>query len=90
MADIENFGLAENDGTAVEDTREGEGLATWQRFLRKWQSPIAFGPFAISVFIMVKFFPNSPVNWLFLTVIFTTVFWAVAVAGYALYLKYLN
>ena len=90
MADIENLGVAENDGAAVEDGRESNNLATWQRFLRKWQSLIAFGPFALSIFIILKFFPNSPTNWLFLTVIFATVFWAVAVAGYALYLKYLN
>ena len=90
MADIENLGLAENDGAAIEDAREDDGLATWQRFLKKWQSPIAFGPFALSMFIILKCFPNSPGNWLFLTVIFATVFWALAVAGYALYLKNLN
>jgi hypothetical protein len=90
MADIENLGLAENESAAVDDAPQGDRLATWQQFLRKWQSPIAFGPFALSIFIMLKFFPNSPANWFFLTVIFTTVFWAVAVAGYALYLKYLD
>jgi hypothetical protein len=90
MADIENLGLAEDQSAAVDDALEGNRLATWQQFLQKWQTPIAFGPFALPIFIMLKFFPNSPANWLFLTVIFTTGFWTVTVAGYALYLKYLR
>jgi hypothetical protein len=40
--------------------------------------------------VALKFFGSSRANWLFMALIFATVIWAVAVAGYALYLKYLE
>jgi hypothetical protein len=88
MADVEKLGLTESD--SGDDSPEASNLAPWQQFLRKWQSLIAFGPFAIFIFVALKFFGNSPSNWLFLIFAFVTVIWAVAFAGYALYLKYLE
>lgn len=85
MADFEDLGLSKDEGGSV-DASECSGSARWQQFLRQWKSPIAFGPFAVLVFVIVKF-PEFP-DRLFLPLAFTTVLWAVAVVGYALYLKY--
>ena len=87
MTDIEKLGLEEDQGV---DTPEASSLAPWQQFLRKWQGPIAFGPFILLIFVTLKFFGNSPANWFFITLIFATIIWAVAVKGYALYLNYVE
>jgi hypothetical protein len=87
MADVEQLGPTEDQGS---DGPETSNLAPWQQFVKKWQGPIAFGPFAVLIFVALKFFGSSRANWLFMALIFATVIWAVAVAGYALYLKYLE
>jgi hypothetical protein len=87
VSDIENLGLAEDQSV---DVPEASRPVPWQQFLRRWQGPIAFGPFAVFIFVTLKFFGNSPANWLFITLIFATIIWAVAIAGYALYLKYVE
>jgi len=83
MADIENLGV-------TEDQDEGSSLAHWQQFVRRWQGPIAFGPFMVLIFVTMKYFADAKANWLFMSFLFVTVLWAPAVIGYALYLKYLE
>jgi hypothetical protein len=87
MADIENLGLTDDQDDYAS---ESSSLAPWQQFIRRWQGPIAFGPFAVFILMTFKFFANSPANWLFMALLIGLPGWAVAVVGYALYLKYID
>ena len=66
MADIENLGLTDDQN---DDTNESSSLARWQQFVRRWQGPIAFGPFILFLFVVFKFFGNAPANWFFMTLL---------------------
>jgi hypothetical protein len=90
MIDINN-----SEGTV--DQNESRSLAPWQQFLRRWQGPIAFGPFFVVILAV-----ESPISrahphwmdflpdWTMLPMLILPAFWAVLVVGYALYLKYLE
>jgi hypothetical protein len=86
-----------NNSEGTDDQDEGSSLAPWQQFLRRWQGPIAFGPFVLVIFVV-----ESPISrahphwmdflpaWTILPILVLPVIWAVFVVGYALYLKYLE
>lgn len=58
-----------------------------QQFLNRWSRPLALAPFAVALFIIFKFFPDST-SPLPLAIVFLTLFWAVGLVSYSLYLRF--
>jgi hypothetical protein len=73
--------------TSADDFPNVARLLARQLFLQKWYKPVALAPFALMLFITLKFFPNAN-GVLFDILIFATLGWAIAVAGYAFYLMF--
>jgi hypothetical protein len=72
---------------SVDDVPMVARLLARQQFFRKWYKPVALAPFALMLFIILKFFPNA--NGGFGTaVVFATLGWALAVVGYSFYLMF--
>ena len=88
MEEFEDLGIMTGDKKPAEDENSDCALALRQQFLQTWQGPIALGPFAASIFVVLIFFQDSPSNWIFIAAIMATVVWAVAIRGYILYLQY--
>jgi hypothetical protein len=71
--------------TCMDDVPDVARRAAQQQFLKKWYRPLALGPFAVLVFLVFGFFPQSDSR-ILLALIFLSLFWAIAVAGYTFYL----
>ena len=75
------------DVACADDVPKFARLLARQRFLAKWYKAVALAPFALMLFIIHKFFPNTN-GGLGLMLIVATLGWAIAVAGYSLYLNF--
>jgi amino acid transporter len=75
----------DKDITCLDDVLGVDCLAARQEFLAKWARVLALVPFAAAIFVAFKFFPGAN-SWTQVLLVFGAVIWAMAVAGYALYL----
>jgi hypothetical protein len=73
------------EGGSVDDFPDFARLASRQQFLNKWYKPVALAPFAVVLFIIFRFFPESNSR-ILLAGVFASLIWAMFVAGYAFYL----
>jgi hypothetical protein len=73
--------------TCLDDVLVAARLAKRQQFLLQWYKAVALAPFALVVFTGLKFFPNSNSR-AFDALVFVTLAWAMAVAGYTFYLLF--
>jgi hypothetical protein len=74
--------------TCLDDAPNVARLAARQQFLSKWSRVLALAPFAALVFVAFKFFPgtNSSNGWAQVLLVLAAVIWALAVAGYTVYI----
>ncbi len=79
--------LGEHQIRSLDDTPSAARIAARQRFLNRWYKPLAIAPFAICLFLSLKFFPDSR-SWFFVALIEATLVWAFGVAAYAFYLLF--
>lgn len=75
--------------TCIDDVPSAAHLAARQRFFKRWYRPIALAPFALIVFVAIKFFSNSTSK-LIDALIFLSLAWALAVAAYTFYLVFFS
>jgi hypothetical protein len=73
------------EGSSVDDFPNLARLASRQQFLNKWYKPVALAPFAVVLFVIFKFFPESN-SGVLLAGVFASLIWAMFVAGYGFYL----
>lgn len=73
--------------SSLDDDPAASQLAARQEFLRKWYRLVALAPFAMLIFINLKFLPQSN-NPILVGFVFISLLWAVGVAGYAFYLLF--
>ena len=86
MANESKPNSSEIDGVkCADDFPKLARLLARQQFLGKWYKPVALAPFALMLFVIFKFFPNTN-GGLGMVLVFLTLGWALAVAGYSLYL----
>jgi hypothetical protein len=57
--------------------------ASREAFIRQWYHALALAPVTVVVFISLKFFPDTPA--VFMTLLYATLVWAMAVVAYAFY-----
>ena len=86
-------GLNSVDGNAPSEVRSLDDVphtaqqAKRQEFLRTWYRAIALVPFAVVVFISLKFFPDSDSK-LIVASALVSLIWAIGVAAYSFYLTF--
>ena len=67
---------------SLDDVLEVARMAAYQRSVLKWYKIVAILPFAVTLFVVLKFFPDARGRgWDLL--IGVTLLWAIAFAGYA-------
>jgi hypothetical protein len=81
--------LSQGNGTdkisCLDDVPDAARRGQRQQFLNKWYRPAALAPFVIVLIIDFNFVRN-PNNWIIVSFGLASLFWAVAIAGYAFYL----
>ena len=71
----------------LQDVPSVAQLADRQRFLMRWYYAVGIAPFAVLVFVVFKFFPNSTSR-VFDYLIFLTLGWGIFIAVYSFYLMF--
>jgi hypothetical protein len=72
---------------SLDDVPSVARLAARQEFLAKWYHPVALAPFAVVVFVAVKFFGDST-SVILDALVGASLAWAIAVAAYTFYLLF--
>ena len=73
---------------SLDDVPELARVAARQQFLRKWYRPVALAPFVVFLIVSLKLFPDTQESSLWTGLIFASLLWAIAVAGYAFYTNF--
>lgn len=87
MAHTQNVPEATADMTCLDDAPAAARLAERQQFLKKWYYAVGIAPFFLVVLIIMRFFPDSTSRVLD-ALVFISLAWAIAVAGYTFYLMF--
>lgn len=79
--------MGEQEIRSLDDVPSAARVAARQRFLNRWYKPVAMAPFAVCLFVALKFFPDSR-SWFLVSLVEATLIWAFGVAAYAFYLLF--
>lgn len=73
---------------SLDDVPDIARIAARQRFFRRWYRAIALAPFAVLIFIILKFFSDTPASNGWMAALYATLVWGIAVAVYAFYVTF--
>lgn len=82
------LGGAETQIKSLDDVPSVARRAARERFFIRRYHAVALAPFAVFIFISLKFFPDASAGNFWMGGLVATLVWAIAVVGYAFYVTF--